>query len=209
MPNQHKTGPAIYQKCENPSCNEQVRRTPSMVRKNMHLFCSLRCARKAPTKYTDEKAQWIIDNLSKLSFKEMAQHFESKPETFRRTLMRLRKRGYKIPLRRKKREPKQSIAAKKSRLYVEQGITKPAPEIRQKQPQTKGKAEYTRTQRTVVANTPPKPKRLMDQRLPDRKIIEVGTIHITIGKTHFTARDAAHEAEIRKKFAYLEKGVFK
>lgn len=98
--NQWNTGDPIYQKCADPDCSTQVRRTPSQVKKGLHLYCSMKCTyntRKA-RKYQESDITWIIENTGKVTREEMAGKFGSNREALQRMISKWRAAGYAIPL---------------------------------------------------------------------------------------------------------------
>lgn len=98
MANQYKTGPSITEKCSHPNCKNQVRRTPSQVRRDVGKYCSGTCAKSQPRKFKEAEKDFIMQHLKLMSRKQLAEHFRISPETFHKLCHSMRSEGYAIPM---------------------------------------------------------------------------------------------------------------
>lgn len=239
MPNQYNTGPAIFQKCADPYCEKQVRRTPSQVMKGKALFCSNNCMYKGarkPRKYSPADIIWIIDNAPTMTQKDMADKFKTTVGAFKRMICIWRSMGYEIgktkrppPIRQVTLTATQKAWILKNyqsmnRKHMENETSIPAHIIRRFtdnmfksgniQPKTSkimAKSNLNKDGRSNHRDRKPPTdgkKANMREVLPTRKIDLTGCIKVLFNdKNHttFYAKDAEHEARIRKKYAHLEK----
>lgn len=211
MPNQYNTGPAIYQKCADPDCETQVRRTPSEVKRGHHTFCTLSCARKTPKKFKEAEIAFIMANHDKMTRNELAAHFNTTRNSLQHILMSLRMKGYAIPMepgnktrhhgvtRPKGYKKTNKVTQPKKTIMAHANLKKDGRSNRNSPGQTQH-----RDRKEAASGSRPN----MRERLPDRVIDTTGCIKVRFNdKNHseFTARDEEHAQRIREKYAYLDK----
>src|ERR1035437_5723953 len=106
MSNQHtKNGiEIIIQKCADPDCNNQVRLTPSKIKKGAK-YCSIACCTKQPRKFKDKEIKYILENMDKMTRTELAKKLGTTRNSLMHILGSLRSKGYAIPLTPQGRKP--------------------------------------------------------------------------------------------------------
>jgi len=106
MANQWGDTKPVYQKCAEPTCDNQVRRVPHEVKSGQHTYCSPGCAYKKasrPRKYNDDAVLWISQNILTMDIATMAKKMKVTENALKRSISALRRNGHAIPRKKKRR----------------------------------------------------------------------------------------------------------
>lgn len=112
MPNQYGPSVRVETKCENPSCNNMISRTPYQIKIGKIRFCSQRCyGLNKSLWFSEDTKLWVMANLH-MSFPAMAEHFKISSNAFRKYLDEMRSEGWAVPFR-----PGNRTTIRKARNY--------------------------------------------------------------------------------------------